>query len=94
MTKLSAEAFRQNAKLAQLLLRQNLLDNIEDGTFDYVTDLEWVDLGRNQLTGISSTLFAKNSNLRVLDLGKFSDGWTWSKKRLQSGSALCVNCLK
>lgn len=70
MTKLSIDAFRSNSKLAQLLLRQNELDMIEDGTFDALADLEWIDLGRNQLTVVTAALFVNNSNLRIIDLGK------------------------
>lgn len=53
-------------------MRQNRLDMIEDGTFDSVQDLEWIDLGRNQLTSVTSELFAKNENLRIVDLGNFA----------------------
>ena len=55
----------------QNVFRQNGIRTLESGTFDGVPSLSFIDLGRNMLKSVDSSMFQSNVNIRIVDLGKF-----------------------
>ena len=51
--------------------RQNGIRTLESGTFDGVPSLSFIDLGRNMLKSVDSSMFKSSVNIRIVDLGKF-----------------------